>query len=117
MNFWLFSLFTFLGSLIWNCALIGAGYSLGSNWCVVESFMDKFTWVVIVIFLLLIALYVYLKLKIKIKLKGTKNTEHRIQNTEYRIQNDDDFGAGANAKNSVTRQDQSAGTDTKNTET
>ncbi|MDR2538724.1 MAG: DedA family protein [Bifidobacteriaceae bacterium] len=73
MNFWLFSLFTFLGSLVWNCVLIGAGYSLGSNWCVVESFMDKFTWVVIIVFLLLIALYVYLKLKIKFKLKGAQD--------------------------------------------
>jgi membrane protein DedA with SNARE-associated domain len=34
-----FSVLTFLGSLVWNAALIGAGWALGARWEEVEAFM------------------------------------------------------------------------------
>ena len=34
-----FSVLTFLGSLVWNGALIGAGWALGARWKEVEAFM------------------------------------------------------------------------------
>lgn len=34
-----FSLCTFVGSLVWNTAIISAGYVLGENWVVVEEYL------------------------------------------------------------------------------
>lgn len=34
-----FSVLTFLGSLVWNGALVGAGWALGARWKKVEAFM------------------------------------------------------------------------------
>ena len=42
-----FVIYTAIGSLIWNTALIGAGYALRDNWHDVEPFLDTFQYVVI----------------------------------------------------------------------
>jgi membrane protein DedA with SNARE-associated domain len=42
-----FTIYTTLGSLVWNAALIGAGYSLRSQWEKVEPIMSVFQYVVI----------------------------------------------------------------------
>ena len=39
--------YTFLGSLVWNIMLIGAGAILGDNWELVGSYVGVFQWVVI----------------------------------------------------------------------
>ena len=39
--------YTFLGSLVWNIALVGAGAVLGENWERVGSYVGVFQWVVI----------------------------------------------------------------------
>ena len=39
--------YTFLGSLVWNIALVGAGAVLGENWERVGSYVGAFQWVVI----------------------------------------------------------------------
>jgi hypothetical protein len=31
-EFWLFSTYTFAGTLVWSSVLVGAGYLLGDNW-------------------------------------------------------------------------------------
>ncbi|WOP17759.1 DedA family protein [Raineyella sp. LH-20] len=41
-----FSAFTVLGSVIWNTALVVAGYLLGDNWHAVSEWMDRFSTVV-----------------------------------------------------------------------
>ena len=48
MPFLRFTLYTALGSLVWNVALVGAGAVLGSRWEQVGSVMAVFQWVVIV---------------------------------------------------------------------
>jgi membrane protein DedA with SNARE-associated domain len=48
MPFWRFTLYTALGSLVWNVALVGAGAVLGSRWEQVGSVMAVFQWIVIV---------------------------------------------------------------------
>lgn len=48
MRFWLFMLYTAAGSLIWNSALIIAGYQLGSRWDEVEKYVGVFQKLVIV---------------------------------------------------------------------
>jgi membrane protein DedA with SNARE-associated domain len=47
MPFVPFTVYTFVGSLVWNGALIGAGYVLRDNWEDVEPYIDYFQYVVI----------------------------------------------------------------------
>ena len=47
MNFSLFVLLTTIGSLIWNSIFVGAGYTLGENWHVIEPYADWFQRLVI----------------------------------------------------------------------
>jgi len=42
-----FTLFTVLGSLVWNSVLIGAGYALGDRWEEVSDWVEYFQWVVV----------------------------------------------------------------------
>ncbi|WP_233494052.1 DedA family protein [Desertihabitans brevis] len=57
MNPLTFTLYTLLGSALWNSLLIGAGYLLGTRWHLVEQYMGVISRVVYVI---LVALLVYL---------------------------------------------------------
>ena len=47
MNFGIFTLYTAIGSLVWNTVLIGAGYILRDNWEDVEPVLDVVQYVVI----------------------------------------------------------------------
>jgi membrane protein DedA with SNARE-associated domain len=47
MSFGPFTLYTAIGSLMWNTALIGAGYLLRDNWHDVEPVLDWFQYLVI----------------------------------------------------------------------
>jgi len=47
MSFGVFLLLTTLGSLIWNSIFVGAGYTLGENWHVIEPWADWFQRLVI----------------------------------------------------------------------
>lgn len=49
MNFALFTLFTLLGSLIWNSLFIGAGYVLGANWQTIEPYSAAFQYAVLAV--------------------------------------------------------------------
>jgi membrane protein DedA with SNARE-associated domain len=51
--------YTFLGSLVWNIALVGAGAVLGENWERVEPVVATFQWIVIVVILAGIARVAY----------------------------------------------------------
>lgn len=51
--------YTFLGSLVWNIALVGAGAVLGENWERVEPVIATFQWIVIVVILAWIARLAY----------------------------------------------------------
>jgi membrane protein DedA with SNARE-associated domain len=42
-----FTLYTALGSAVWNVALIGAGYTLGDNWKQVGEWISTFQYVII----------------------------------------------------------------------
>ncbi|KFI68789.1 Membrane protein DedA family protein [Bifidobacterium magnum] len=50
MNFAEFSLFTFLGSAVWNSVLVSAGYMLGDQWCSILGVLNVFEDVIIVVF-------------------------------------------------------------------
>ena len=51
--------YTFLGSLVWNIALVGAGAVLGETWERVEPVVATFQWIVIVVILAGIARLAY----------------------------------------------------------
>jgi membrane protein DedA with SNARE-associated domain len=54
-----FVIYTTIGSLVWNTALIGAGYVLRDNWHDVEPVLDTFQYVVIAAILAAVAWYVW----------------------------------------------------------
>ena len=51
--------YTFLGSLVWNIALVGAGAMLGENWERVEPVVATFQWLVIVLIVAVVARLAY----------------------------------------------------------
>jgi membrane protein DedA with SNARE-associated domain len=59
MPFAVFTLYTAIGSLIWNTALVGAGYVLRDNWEDVEPYVDTFQYVVIAAIVVAIGWYVW----------------------------------------------------------
>jgi len=58
MSFGVFFLLTTLGSLIWNSIFVGAGYTLGENWHVIEPYADWFQRLVILAVLVVCAWFV-----------------------------------------------------------
>jgi membrane protein DedA with SNARE-associated domain len=59
MSFGVFTLYTTIGSLMWNTALIGAGYLLRSRWHDVEPVLDVVQYVVVAVLLGLIVWFVW----------------------------------------------------------
>lgn len=70
INFFKFSLFTFLGSLIWSAFLTYIGVYLGEKWNTLEPYYRKFEFLIVGIFLIGVLWYINHKLKI-IKFKKT----------------------------------------------
>jgi membrane protein DedA with SNARE-associated domain len=58
-----FLLLTALGSAIWNCAFILAGYALGENWTLVERYAGTYSKAVLVIVGLAIVVFVALRIR------------------------------------------------------
>lgn len=54
-----FSLFTLVGSLVWNVLLIGAGYLLGEQWHQVEEPLELFQRLVLAVIALALAWFVW----------------------------------------------------------
>lgn len=63
MRFDLFLLLTTLGSLMWNSIFVGAGYTLGENWHVIEPYADWFQRLVILAVLVLIGWFVFVRVR------------------------------------------------------
>lgn len=57
MNFMQFSGWTLLGSFVWNSLLIGFGYGLGHQWCLILGVLDKIEIAIIVLFCVVIAFF------------------------------------------------------------
>ncbi|KAB7787566.1 DedA family protein [Bifidobacterium cebidarum] len=58
-----FTLLTTLGSAVWNTILVMAGYVLGSSWCSILGFLDKFQYAVAAIVVALLVWYVVVKVR------------------------------------------------------
>jgi len=63
MNIWKFSLYTFLGSLLWSFVLAYVGYYLGAHWDSIAPLYNKFQLVIVVAVILLILYYMYHKVQ------------------------------------------------------
>lgn len=57
-----FVLLTTAGSLIWNAALVGAGWALGTQWDRVEGFVSTFQYVVIALGVVVVAWFLWARL-------------------------------------------------------
>ncbi len=64
MNFWKFSIYTFLGSLLWSGILTYVGVYLGQKWESIGGIFRKFDLVIAALLVLAILFYVNHKLKI-----------------------------------------------------
>ncbi len=69
----LFMALTGVGSLIWNSALIIAGYALGEKWHVVESSVGVFQWVVLAAAVGAVVWFVV------VKVKGKRSVSEKVK--------------------------------------
>ena len=58
MNFALFSLYTFGGTLIWSSILAGAGYLLGDHWDTISTYVSKYEKIILVLLVIIAVLFV-----------------------------------------------------------
>lgn len=58
-----FSIFSFLGSLVWCTGFCTAGYILGKNWKSIELYLKDFHYIIIALLIILFILYVIHKIK------------------------------------------------------
>lgn len=65
-NFFLFSVLTFLGSLIWSFFLAFLGLKLGENWTIIESYFRGVEFIIIGVLFSVFAFYIY---KVQLKKK------------------------------------------------
>ena len=63
MNIWLFSAYTFVGSLIWSAFLTYIGFSLGKNWHSIEGVYRKFEYAIVAVLGVLLIYFIYHKVK------------------------------------------------------
>ncbi len=62
MDWRLFTILTFIGSLIWDTMLIYFGYTLGSNWQNILTVFDQYQYIAVAAIIVLIIAFVYVKL-------------------------------------------------------
>ncbi|GAA2507455.1 DedA family protein [Winogradskya humida] len=63
MNLGLFTLFTTIGSAVWNTLFVGAGYALGSRWQDVEKYSHWFDYAIWAFFIIAIGSWVTKKVR------------------------------------------------------
>nr|WP_218006770.1 DedA family protein [Microtetraspora fusca] len=58
----IFLVYTMLGSLIWNCTFVLAGYELGENWWLVQDYVDVYSKGVLVLVVIVVLAFVTIRL-------------------------------------------------------
>lgn len=69
----LFIAYTTAGSMIWNTALITAGYLLGEQWHLVETYVDVLKYIVIASMLIFVTHFIFSR----IKKRGDRKSAHQ----------------------------------------
>jgi len=63
MPLWRFTLYTGLGSLIWNALFVALGWMLGASWHIIEDYMDVIQNVVIVAVIAVVVWFVVVRVR------------------------------------------------------
>jgi membrane protein DedA with SNARE-associated domain len=63
MNLSIFTLYTFIGALIWSVILTWVGFKLGQNWHTFGNYFRQFDLLIGIVIVILIGLYIYRHLK------------------------------------------------------
>lgn len=63
INFFQFSVYTFLGSLIWSFLLSFIGFKLGENWEVIKTYLHKFDLLIILLIIAAVIFYIYMQVR------------------------------------------------------
>ncbi|WHX98649.1 DedA family protein [Neobacillus sp. DY30] len=63
MNFWMFIIFTTLGTILWNTMLINLGARVGENWEVIGERMDQYSNYLYLVFAILLIIIIGWKRK------------------------------------------------------
>lgn len=61
MNFFVFSICTLIGTLIWNTILVCLGSALGNNWSIVTSYINNYAIVLVILLAVILIVWLYLK--------------------------------------------------------
>jgi membrane protein DedA with SNARE-associated domain len=83
MNAWSFTLYTAIGSLVWDALLIGAGYQLGDRWELVGEWVGRLQYVVVAAILAWVAWFAWTRL-----LSPTHRARHRAELEEQQREAD-----------------------------
>ena len=69
LNFWLFLLFTTIGTLVWNVILVSVGAAFGENWEKIVGFMDVYSNIAyaMIAVVMIVALLLFIKKRRKAK--------------------------------------------------
>lgn len=70
-----FVLLTAAGSTIWNTVLIVAGFVLGENWSIVETYAGYFQTLVIAVVVIAVVVWIVLKVRSRRRRSGAETTE------------------------------------------
>ena len=75
-----FTLYTAIGSALWNSVLIGAGYALGANWAIVEEWISRYQLIVFVLAGIALVLWMVRKWTVRRPRESAEKTRHSGEN-------------------------------------
>jgi membrane protein DedA with SNARE-associated domain len=67
MPLWQFGVLTAAGSALWNTIFVLAGYFLGENWHIVETYANIFQYIVIAVVALAVAWFVFVRVRARVR--------------------------------------------------
>lgn len=79
MNFWVFSIFTYAGSLVFASIMCLAGYLMGESWHIVAVYTEEYERVAIAILAILLLLYIWRGIR---NLSKQREKEKRVMDRE-----------------------------------
>ena len=75
-----FTLYTAIGSALWNSVLIGAGYALGANWAIVEEWISRYQLIVFALAGIALVVWMVRKWTVRRSRESAVKARHRGEN-------------------------------------
>ena len=75
-----FTLYTAIGSALWNSVLIGAGYALGANWKIVEEWISRYQLIVFALAGIALVVWVARKWTVRTPCESAVKARHLSEN-------------------------------------